>query len=180
MSCGFKATCVGAPDPLLQQTDLVQSFTEALTTEENIRQIGKERLAMSSKSITPSSAGWGLHCSRRSSQLNGTYSFTLLEKSFLQEKQQAAQPRLIQLQGEARPAGQRSGSENVSQNQERRGLISISESNRFELCSLSSFFTQSLPACLNAHVCYMKYQACKVAIVFNHNKLLLLILYRPF
>lgn len=153
MSCGFKATCDGVPDPLLQQTDLVQSFTEALTTEENIWQIGKERLAMSSKSITPSSAGWALHCSRRSSQLNGTYSFTLLEKSFLQEKQQAAQPRLIQLQGKARPAGQRSGSENVTQNQERRGLISISESNK--VCSDSSFVTQSLPAC--CHVSYMKY-----------------------
>lgn len=110
---------------------------------------------MSSKSITPSSAGWVLHCSRRSSQLNGTYSFTLLEKSFLQEKQQAAQPRLIQLQGKARPAGQRSGRENVRQNQERRGLISISESNRFLLCSDSSFLTQSLPAGLNAHVYYI-------------------------
>lgn len=81
MSHGSKVTFVGVPDPLLHSSDLVQPFTEALTAKENIWRIGREHLAMSFKSIMLSSAGWALHCSSRSFRLNGTYSFTLLEKS---------------------------------------------------------------------------------------------------
>lgn len=51
---------------LLCRSVLVQSFTEGLMTEENIWLNEQKHLAMSFRSITPSSASWVLQCSNTS------------------------------------------------------------------------------------------------------------------
>lgn len=169
MSCAFKATWVGVPDPRLQYSDLVQSFTEALATNETIWQIGKERFAMSSRSIKPSSAGWVLQYSSHSSQLE---LFSFLRANFfegLPSRETAGctakvNPAAGQIQatrskvkgwiGQTEPKKKGSGQPASLRATDVRSVLD----------------TLSGAACWNARMCYMKLK------IFNLYRLLLLIL----
>lgn len=126
---------VPVANPSMQRTDLVQSFTEALTAEENIWLMELEHLATSFRSITPSSAVQRVSGAVQQqvwSQPNGADGI-LGEKSdslrvfHWQQRggvrQQAAEPRLTLLQGRARARGQRSRGNEVRQNSEKKKRV---------------------------------------------------------
>lgn len=142
---------VRVSNPSAPRSDLVQSFTEPLTAQDNTWRMGRLHLAASFRSIMPSSAAVrrGV-CECRSAAADLGAGWVLLMGFFFgrdailwrlfgnggesrSEQTGCREPRLAQLKGRARPRGQRSwGNLEVRQRAERKNPgCNMILSNRF-------------------------------------------------